>query len=319
MPLRGGWVQSAAVSDHDLPSLVDAAPRSLGAAGEVGPLAFGCWRFVGDDVAAGRALIETALDTGMNLIDTADIYGLGNGGGGFGEAEALLGKVLADAPDLRDRMVLATKGGIRPPTPYDSSPAYLAEACDASLRRLGVDVIDLFQVHRPDLLAHPAAVAEALDGLVAAGKVKAVGVSNMTVRQTEALAAHLDAPLVATQPELSAAHLGPLRDGVGDLAMQRGQAVLAWSPLGGGRLASGAADGVRPELLVVLDELAERESVDRAAVAVAFVLALPFRPVAILGTQRPERLRGATAALSVHLDRDDAYRIIQACEGVPLP
>lgn len=307
------------MSEPDLPSIVDATPRALGAAGEVGPLAFGCWRFVGDDVAAGRTLIETALDSGMHLIDTADIYGLGHGGGGFGEAEELLGKVLADAPGLRDRMVLATKGGIRPPTPYDSSPAYLAEACDASLRRLGVDVIDLYQVHRPDLLAHPAAVAEALDGLVAAGKVKALGVSNMTARQTEALAEHLDAPLVATQPELSAAHLGPLRDGVGDLAMQRGHAVLAWSPLGGGRLAAGSPDGVGPELRSVLDELAEREDVDRATVALAFVLALPFRVVAILGSQRPERLREARSALAVHLDRADVYRIIEASEGVALP
>lgn len=315
----GGWVQSGVVSDHDLPSLVDVAPRSLGAAGEVGPLAFGCWRFVGDDVAAGRTLIETALDADMGLVDTADIYGVGHGGGGFGEAEELLGKVLADAPDLRDRMVLATKGGICPPTPYDSSPAYLVEACEASLRRLGVDVIDLYQVHRPDLLTHPAAVAEALDGLVAAGKVKALGVSNMTVGQTEALAEHLDAPLVATQPELSAAHLQPLRDGIGDLAMRRSHAVLAWSPLGGGRLADGTDTDVRPELLGVLDEVAEREGVDRAMVALAFVLALPFRPVAILGTQRPERLREAGAALAVHLDRSDAYRIIQASEGVPLP
>lgn len=317
--MGGPWVQSGVVTEPDLPSIVDVAPRSLGAAGEVGPLAFGCWRFVGADVAAGRTLIEAALDAGMHLVDTADIYGLGHGGGGFGEAEELLGKVLAEAPELRAQMVLATKGGIRPPTPYDSSPAYLVEACDASLRRLGVDVIDLYQVHRPDLLAHPAAVAEALDGLVAAGKVKAVGVSNMTVGQTEALAAHLDAPLVATQPELSAAHLGPLRDGVGDLAMQRGHTVLAWSPLGGGRLAAVSSDGVRSELLAVLDDLAEREDVDRATVALAFVLALPFRPVAILGTQRPERLRAAGAALSVHLDRADAYRIIQASEGVPLP
>ena len=270
-------------------------------------------------MARARALVEAALDAGMDLVDTADIYGLGWGGGGFGEAEELLGKVLAQAPELRDRMVLATKGGICPPVPYDSSPAYLAAACDASRARLGVDVIDLYQVHRPDLLAHPAAVAEALDGLVASGKVRAVGVSNFTPAQTEALAQHLDAPLVSTQPELSAAHLDALRDGTGDLAMRTGHAVLAWSPLGGGRLADGSADAVRPELLAALDELAEREAVDRATVALAFVLALPFRPVAIVGTQRPERLHDATRALTIHLDRADCYRIIEASEGVALP
>lgn len=305
----------------DLPSLVDAGARTLGfdddADLEVGPLAFGCWRFVGTDVAKGRELIETALELDMNLIDTADIYGRGHGGGGFGEAEELLGKVLAEAPELRDQMVLATKGGIREGVPFDSSPDHLTEACEASLRRLGVDVIDLYQVHRPDLLAHPLDVAETLDGLVESGKVRAVGVSNHTPAQVRALVEYLEAPLVSTQPEYSAVHLDHLRDGVLDQAMELGLAVLAWSPLGGGRLATG--EGVRPELLVVLDELAEREGVDRATIAIAFVLAHPSSPVAIVGTQQPDRLREATRALEVHLDRRDCYRIIEASEGVPHP
>lgn len=307
--------------DLDLPSLVDAGERILGFDPEtdleVGPLAFGCWRFTGTDVAAGRELIETALELDMNLIDTADIYGRGHGGGGFGESEELLGKVLAEAPELRDQMVLATKGGIREGVPYDSSPAYLAQACEGSLRRLGVDVIDLFQVHRPDLFTHPLDVAETLDALVASGKVRAVGVSNHTVGQTRALMEYLEAPLVSIQPEYSALHLGPLRDGTFDLAMAEGHAVLAWSPLAGGRLATG--DGVPLALAVVLQELAEREGVDHATIALAFVLCSPASPVAIVGTQQVARLRDAQRALSVHLDRRDVYRIIEASEGVPLP
>ena len=310
-------VRSTAVTDQpELPSLVDAGTRLIGPDQPVGPLAFGCWRFVGTNVAPARDLIETALDEGMDLIDTADIYGLGFGGAGFGAAEELLGRVLAEAPELRDRMVLATKGGIVPGRPYDSSAAYLQAACDASRRRLGVDLIDLYQIHRPDLLAHPAEVAEALDSLVASGAVRTIGVSNFTPAQTEALAARMDAPIVATQPELSAVHLAPLLDGTGDLAMRADHTVLAWSPLAGGRLATG--DGLDPALLTVLDQLAEREGVDRAAVAVAFVLAMPFRPVAILGTQFPGRLRTASAALDVHLDRSDLYRVLAAA-GVPLP
>ena len=306
--------------DHDLPSLVDSGWRTLGFGDdddlEDGPLAFGCWRFVGSDVAAGQELVETALDLGMNLVDTADIYGRGHGGG-FGESEELLGKVLAAAPELRDRMVLATKGGIREGIPYDSSADSLERACDESLRRLGVDVIDLYQVHRPDLFAHPLDVAETLDGLIAAGKVRTVGVSNHTPAQVAALEEYLEAPLVSTQPELSAAHLAALRDGTLDQAMAQGFAVLAWSPLAGGRIATG--DGMRRELLVVLDELAAREGVDRATIALAFVLAHPSGPVAILGTQTPQRLRDAQRALEVHLDRIDCYRIVEASEGVPHP
>jgi len=97
-------------------SLVDASPRTLGSLGDVGPLALGQWRFTGEDPVAAQRLIETALDAGMNLVDTADVYGLDWGGTGFGSCEALLGTVLASAPWLRERMVLATKGGIVPPT-----------------------------------------------------------------------------------------------------------------------------------------------------------------------------------------------------------
>ena len=301
----------------DLPNLIDDGPRLIGDLPEVGPLGFGCWRFVGDDVAAGQELIETALDLGMNLVDTADLYGSSWGGGGFGEAEERLGQVLAAAPELRDRMVLATKGGIREGVPYDSSPDYLQSACEASLRRLGVDVIDLYQVHRPDLFGLPHEVAGVLDGLVESGKVREIGVSNHTPAQVEALIEYLDGPLSSTQPQLSAVHLDPLRDGTLDQAQREGMAILAWSPLGGGRLASG--DGVRPELLAVLDSLAARESADRSAIALAFVLTLPGGPVAILGTQQPERLRASQKALEVHLDRADCYRIIEASEGVPLP
>jgi predicted oxidoreductase len=297
-------------------SLINAAPRTIGAF-EVGPLAFGCWRLTTDSVDEARSLVEGALDLGMNLVDNADVYGFDWGGDGFGANEELLGRVLDTTPGLRDRMVLATKGGITPPTPYDSSAAHLEAACDASLRRLRTDVIDLYQIHRPDLFAHPAEVAATLAGLREKGKIREVGVSNHTPAQTEALAAHLPFPLATTQPEYSPAHLAPLRDGTFDLCMREGITPLAWSPLGGGRLATG--DGVRPELVTLLDELAAREGVDRATICYAFVLAHPSAPVAILGTQTPSRLADATRALTVHLDRADVYGLIQAAEGVPLP
>ena len=88
--------------------------------------------------------------------------------------EEILGRVLASSPGLRDRMVLATKGGIAPPTPYDSSPKYLRAACEASLRRLQTDVIDLYQIHRPDLFTHPADVAITLNALRAASAPRCV-------------------------------------------------------------------------------------------------------------------------------------------------
>ena len=283
----------------------------------IGPLGFGCWRLTTEQTSHAQALIETALDLGMNLIDTADVYGLDYGGSGFGGNEEVLGKVLAAAPHLRDRMVLATKGGIMPPIPYDSSDSYLRSAVDASLQRLGVDVIDLYQIHRPDLFAHPRQVADTLGSLVSEGKIRAVGISNHTPAQHDAFIAHLDVPLATSQPEYSPAFLGPMRDGTFDRCMRDGVVPLAWSPLGGGRLMSG--DGVPPALIATLDELAGRESVDRATICYAFVLAHPSAPVALLGTQNPDRLRSAVAALDVRLDRVDVYRIVQDSEGVALP
>lgn len=283
----------------------------------IGPLGFGCWRLTTEQTSHAQALIETALDLGMNLIDTADVYGLDYGGSGFGGNEEVLGKVLAAAPHLRDRMVLATKGGIMPPIPYDSSDGYLRSAVDASLQRLGVDVIDLYQIHRPDLFAHPRQVADTLCSLVSEGKIRAVGISNHTPAQHDAFVAHLDVPLATSQPEYSPAFLGPMRDGTFDRCMRDGVVPLAWSPLGGGRLMSG--DGVPPALIATLDELAGRETVDRATICYAFVLAHPSAPVALLGTQNPDRLRSAVAALDVRLDRVDVYRIVQDSEGVALP
>lgn len=326
------------MSNSDVPTgLVRSAPRRLGSGDvEVGPLALGLWRFTGTDVGLNAALVESGLDLGMNLIDIADVYGLDWGGTGFGSCEENLGAVLRARPELRDRMVLATKGGIVPPVPYDSGAVALRAACEASLARLSTDRIDLYQVHRPDIFTHPAELAATLDGLIADGLVGAVGVSNYTPAQTRALAAHLDAPLVSTQPEYSAACLDPLRDGTLDLCSEMGMVPLAWSPLAGGRLMAqrplaggrlmaprpaGADEdsGVRAQLLATLDRLAEREGVDRAAVCVAFVLAHPTAPIAIVGTQQPERLEGLQAALGVHLDRNDVYDIVEASEGMPLP
>jgi aryl-alcohol dehydrogenase-like predicted oxidoreductase len=134
-------------------NLIDQTQRSLGKDLSIGPLGYGCWRLVNMPVDDARARIEHVLGLGMNLIDTADVYGLDWGGTAFGSAEQLLGEVLKDAPSLRDRMVLASKGGIVPGVPYNS--AYLEQACNNSLQRLGVERLDLYQIHRPDMLTHP--------------------------------------------------------------------------------------------------------------------------------------------------------------------
>lgn len=305
------------MTDHPL---IDPTDRVLGAALRTGPLAFGCWRFTHTDTAHARKILDAALDAGMNLVDTADVYGLDWGGTGFGTVEQRLGDVLRQSPGVRNRIVLATKGGIVPPVPYNSGPAALRAACEASLERLGVDHIDLYQVHRPDVFTHPDDVADTLAALHTEGKVGEVGISNHTPAQHDTLAAALaerGVQIATTQVEYSAAHLDPLRDGTFDVAMRHRTAVMVWSPLAGGRLVTG--HGVSPELLDTLDDIAATHHTDRTTVALAFALAHPCRPVVVVGSQDPGRLAAAATAMHVPLDRTDAYRIVAASQGEPLP
>ena len=292
--------------------------RPLGKSGlMVGPIAWGMWRFGNASVAEGRALVEAALAAGMNLLDTADIYGF-DGQNGFGDAESLLGQVLAESPALRDRMVLATKGGITPPVPYDQSRDYMMAALDNSLRRLGTDHIDLYQVHRPDILTHPEELARTLDEMVASGKVRAVGISNFTLSHTRALAHFMQAPLASIQPEFSPLHLDPMIDGTFDEAMTHDIALLAWSPLGGGRLGN-PQDARAMAVAEALDSVAAKFGVSRAAATYSWIMAHPARVIPIIGSQRAERIAEANDAYKIRWTRQDWYDVLVAARGERLP
>lgn len=297
-----------------------AASRPLGDSGLfISPLAWGMWRLAEDGRTAADAarLVHAALDAGITLLDTADIYGF-DGTGGFGDAEALLGEVLAAEPGLRGRMVLATKGGILPPLPYDQSAAYLNAAIDASLRRLRTDVIDLWQVHRPDILAHPQEVARVLDDAVAAGKIRTLGVSNFTIHQIAALQHFLDHKLVATQPEISPLRIACFENGELDQAMTMGLVPLAWSPLGGGRLAAPADERARA-VAAALDTVAKAQGVSRTVAAFAWLMAHPAGIVPIVGSQQAGRIKEAAQAAHVRWTREEWYAVLVAARGERLP
>lgn len=296
------------------------ASRPLGQSGlKISALGWGMWRLVdsGLDAAAVDRIARTVLDAGITLFDTADIYGF-DGSGGFGAAEAVLGEVLAADAGLRDRMVLATKGGIRPPAPYDQSAKYLNEAIDASLRRLQTDRIDLWQVHRPDILTHPQELARTLDDAVASGKVRALGVSNFTCSQIDALQHFLGHKLVATQPEVSVLHTDCVENGELDQAMKGGLTVLAWSPLGGGRIAA-PENPHEKAVAAALDLVANAQGISRTVAALSWLMAHPAGIVPIVGSQKPERVVEAMAAQSVQWTRQQWYAVFVAARGEALP
>lgn len=294
--------------------------RPLGHTGiAVSPIAWGMWRLAegGRSAADAAKLVHAALDAGINFLDTADIYGF-DGQGGFGAAEALLGEVLMAEPALRQRMVLATKGGILPPLPYDQSPDYLRQAIEASLRRLKTDVIDVWQIHRPDILAHPHETARVLDDAVASGKVRALGVSNFSPHQIAALNHFLGEKLATTQPEISPLRIDCFANGELDQAMQLGLTPMAWSPLGGGRLAAPESDREKA-VVAALDAVAEAQGVSRTVAAYAWLMANPAGIVPIIGSQQAPRIAEAAAALKVRWTRTAWYGVLVVARGERLP
>lgn len=205
-----------------------------------------------------------------------------------------------------------------PPLPYDQSAAYLASAIEASLKRLRTDTIELYQIHRPDILAHPQEVARTLDDAVKAGKIRTLGVSNFTIHQVAALNQFLDNKLVSTQPEISPLRITCFENGELDQAMMLGLTPLAWSPLGGGRLANPQSERDKA-VAVELDRVAGAQGVSRTVAAYSWLMAHPAGIIPIVGSQQPGRIAEAAEAYKVRWSRQDWYAVLVAARGERLP
>lgn len=284
---------------------------------ELSRIVYGTWRLTGDDDTSPghiQAKIEACLDQGITTLDLAAVYGRYT-------TEALLGACLSAAPQLRDRVEFVTKCGIVAPFGrysdarvhhYDTSAAHIAGSIDSSLQLLGCDAIDLLLIHRPDPLMDHVETGRALDDAIASGKVRAVGTSNFRPHDWDLLQSAMATPLATNQIELSLQAHEPFTNG--DLAhLQRlGRPPMAWSPLGGGSLAAAAADG---GLIRALGHVAERNGTDRAAVAIAWLLAHPAGILPVMGTNRLSRIAGFSDALKVDMDRQTWFELYTAALG----
>ena len=293
-------------------------------------LAYGCWRIADTEElgrTVGRAAILAALEAGYTLFDHADIYC-------GGRAEKAFGDVLREVGGMRERVFIATKCGIRlageplleAPFRYDFSAAHIVWSCEQSLRRLGVETIDLYQLHRPDWLMNPDEVAVAFGQLRQQGKVREFGVSNFRPAQLTALQRALAFPLVVNQVEISLANLGCFNDGTLDQCLAERITPMAWSPLAGGLLAEGARrllpsqENYRVERVVLeLDALARVRGSTRGTVALAWLLKHPAGIVPIVGSTKPEKIREGANAPRVELTREEWYRLLEAARGERLP
>ena len=225
------------------------------------------------------------------------------------------------SPGLRDRIEIVSKCDIllmsdkapdRRVKHYDTSPEHIRASVDTSLRRMGVERIDVLLLHRPDPLMDHRATGQALDALVAEGKVGAVGVSNFRPHDWTLLQSAMSRPLVTNQIELSLMALKPF--GNGDLAFlqERGVPPMAWSPLAGGKLVSGPAGG---GLRTAMARVAQAHGVDVAAVAVAFLLRHPARIIPVMGSNDPARIASFRDALAVEMDRETWFELYSEAMG----
>ena len=299
-------------------------------------LAYGCWRLAGSwdpsevtakSEAAGVRAVQAAYDAGYTMFDLADIYC-------DGVAESLFGQALKEISGMRARVLVATKCGIRKPgdpkpdSPYryDFSAEHIVQSCEQSMKRLGVEMVDVYQLHRPDYLMDPGEVAAAFGLLKQAGKVREFGVSNFSPSQLTVLQKACPMPLIVNQVEISLANLGAFSDGTLDQCLAEKITPMAWSPLAGGQLGDGGKQllpsqmGYRTKPVVAaLDRLARERGASRTAIALAWLLKHPSRIIPIVGSINPASICEAVRADELELSREEWYSLLAEARRERLP
>lgn len=249
------------------------------------------------DRARSIATVHAALDAGVTLIDTADAYH--RDGDEVGHNETLVAEALSTWSGDRDAVLVATKGGhLRPGGgvwTLDGSPAHLRAACHASLKRLGVEAIGLYQFHRPDPVVPYEESVGAIRDLLDAGAIRMAGISNASPDQIRSANDILGGRLAAVQNQYSPAFRSSRPEL--DLCDEMGIAFLPWSPLGGIRDA--AALGQR---FAAFQQVADTHGVGPQQVALAWMLARSPVVVPIPGASRPASILDSVRAADLHLD-----------------
>ena len=272
-----------------------------------------------------RVLYDTALACGMTMFDHADVYG-----STLHRCEERFGAALGLSTADRAAITIQSKVGIRNGF-FDFSRDHILKNVDGTLAALKTEYLDILLLHRPDTLVEPEEVAEAFDILHAAGKVRHFGVSNQTPGQIELLKTAVRQPLLFNQVQLSITHANLIAQGIAvnmdglgqsvsrdlgllDYSRLKGMTLQAWSPF-----QKGFFDGVfigdrkaYPELNDVLEELAGAYGVTPTGIAVAWITRHPANIQVVLGTTKPDRVRGSAAGSDVRLSREEWYRLFRA-------
>ena len=297
---------------------------------ELSEIVLGMMRIEDKSVKEVEELVETALSVGINAFDLADIYGRGR-------CEELLGLVLKNRPDLREKMWIQSKCGIRIEefTYFDFSKEHILQSVDGILERLKIDHLDSLLLHRPDALMESDQVAQAFEILQKSGKVRDFGVSNQNPMMMELLKKDVKQPLAVNQLQLSAAFTPGFESGFhvnmedSQAAMRDGSifeycklhdvVIQAWSVLQFGYFKGNFVGNEKFQALnQVLDRLAIKYGVTSSTIAISWILRYPAKMQAVVGTTNPKHLIEASQATNFNLTRKEWYEIYLAA-GNNLP
>ncbi len=284
-------------------------------------VSLGCMRMATLDEKRVDAIVDCAIENGINYFDHADIYGKGN-------SEKLFGDYLRRHKSMRDKIFIQTKCAIHNKQ-YDFSKEHILKSVDGSLSRLGVDYVDALVLHRPDTLMEPEEVAEAFEILESSGKVRNFGVSNHNLMQIELLKTAVKQPLIINQLQLSLTEAGMITSGM-NVNMKNAESVMhdgglleysrikhmtiqAWSPFQFGFFGGNFVDNENyPQLNEKLAEIGEKYGLSKTGVAAAWILRHPANMQLIAGTMNPEHLREICKAADVCLTRSEWYELYRA-------
>ncbi|MBN1501306.1 MAG: aldo/keto reductase [Spirochaetes bacterium] len=283
----------------------------------------GMWRLIDWKWSFNETLefIESAVNIGITAFDHADIYG-------NYECEKEFGKAMSMKPELRNKIQLITKCGIKLVSDkypecrtghYDTSKKHIISSVEKSLINLKTDYIDLLLIHRPDHLMNPDEIADAFSHLLKQGKVLNFGVSNFLPSQLQLIQSRFSEKLVANQLEISPAHLEHLNNGNLNFLLKENIIPMAWSPLGGGSIFTPRTENAG-NLKRKLEEIAlqlNAENID--TVIYSWLFAHPSGIIPVVGSGKIERLKTAVEATDVKLNRQQWYEILIASQGHPVP
>ena len=294
---------------------------------QVPEVAVGCMRITSLDDKQAENFVQTALEVGANFFDHADIYG-------GGKSEEIFSKAIHMKDDVREKIILQSKCGIRPGQ-FDFSKEHILSSVDGILHRLNTDYLDVLLLHRPDTLVEPEEVAAAFDQLASSGKVRNFGVSNQNPMQIQLLQKYVKQPIVANQLQLSITNAGMITQGFNvnmenNAGLNRDGSILdfcrlnditiqPWSPF-----QYGFFEGVFlgndkfPELNAKIDEIAAKYDVSNTTIAIAWILRHPAHMQPVIGTMNTSRLRDCVSASGLTLSREEWYAIYLAA-GNQLP